>query len=234
METDIIVYLAVSYLDDYDKIQLMMITKKYYSLRFKFTFNNKVKYSLVEYLSYYDSFTNLIINNNDLILPKKIKYLTFGENFNQSIKGCIPNSVTHLTFDWKFDQSIEGCIPNSVTHLTFGRNFDQPIEGCIPKSVTYLSFGRNFNQPIEVCIPNSVTAPRLALCTKYRGVTHLTFGYIFNQSIKDCIPNSVTAPRLALCTLYRGVTHLTFYGDNKRELYENDIPKSIKNIMYKW
>jgi len=183
LTTDIIVYLMESFLDDFDKTQLMAISKKYYSLRSKFTFNNKINCKLATHLDYYNNFTSLIIEDVNIILPKKIKRLTFHWNFNKPIKDYIPKSVTHLTFDVNFNQSIKACIPNSVTHLTFGGYFNQPIEGCIPNSVT-----------------------------------HLTFGYYFNQPIEGCIPNSVT--------------HLTFYGKNKRELYEKNIPKSIKNVMF--
>jgi len=145
LSTDIIVYLVESFLGDFVKTQLMAINKGYYSLRFKFTFNNVIDFKLVNHLDYYNNFTNLIIKDINIILPKKIKYLNFDYDFNQSIKGCIPNSVTHLTFGDFFDQPIESCISNSVTHLTFGNDFNQPIEGCIPNSVTHLTFGDKFD-----------------------------------------------------------------------------------------
>ena len=156
LAADVIIYLAELFLSDFDKIQLMMINKEYYELRFKFTFNDKVKYKLVNHLSYYDNFTNLIINNNRITLPKKIKYLTFSDFFNQLVKGFILNSVTHLTFGTLFNQSIEDCIPNSVTCLTFSNSFNQPIKDCIPNSVTHLTLGFNFNQPynFKISHPN--------------------------------------------------------------------------------
>jgi len=89
METlisDIILYLGELFLSDYDKVQLMAISKEYYSLRFKLTFNNAMKHKLIESLDYYNNFTNLIIDVLNIILPTKIKCLTFGYYFNQSIK----------------------------------------------------------------------------------------------------------------------------------------------------
>ena len=225
LSIDIFIYLAESFLDDYDKTKLIATTKEYYALRFKFTFNNIVKYKMIHSVSYYDSFTNLIVSNTNLSLPKKIKSLTFSFYFDQPIKdwipntvnsvtfwsnyskltkGCIPNSVKYLTFDHYFNQSIKGCIPESIICLTFGFDFNQAIEDSIPDSVRCLTFGENFNQPIKGCIPNSVI--------------DLTFGWNFNRSIKGCIPNSVT--------------YLTFYGRNKKKLYEHDIPKSVKNIKF--
>ena len=99
LSTDIIIYLVEAFLYDFDKTQLMAISKGYYSLRFKLTFNNKINCNLVTHLDYYNNFTNLIINDFNIILPTKIKHLTFGSEFNQPIEGCIPNSVTHLTFN---------------------------------------------------------------------------------------------------------------------------------------
>ena len=50
LSTDIIIYLVESFLNDYDKVQLMSITKEYYALRFKFMFNDMVEYGLVNNL----------------------------------------------------------------------------------------------------------------------------------------------------------------------------------------
>ena len=141
LTTDIIVYLVETFLDDFDKTQLMVISKGYYSLRFKLMFNNEIQHKLIGHLDYYNNFTNLIINDLNFILPTKIKYLTFGWNFNRPIEGCIPNSVTHLTFGYYFNQPIEGCIPNSVTHLTFyGKNKRELYEKNIPKSIKNVMF----------------------------------------------------------------------------------------------
>jgi len=60
----------------------MSITKGYYSLRYKFSFNNIRKYKSIKYLDCYDNFTNLIVKNNKTQLPKKIKRLHFGYSFN--------------------------------------------------------------------------------------------------------------------------------------------------------
>ena len=99
--------------------------------------------------------------NQPINLPNGLTYLTFGEEFNQPIN--LPDSLTHLTFGDEFDQPIT--LPNSLRRLTFGRRFDQPIS--LPNSLTHLTFGRYFNQPIT--LPNNLT--------------HLTFGHSFNQPI---------------------------------------------------
>ena len=168
LSIDIITYLSEKYLDDKDKVNLLMTIPKYYKLRFNLTFNSLVSYDWISYLDYYDRFTNLYIFNFDMKLPECIHKIIFDDDFNQSIKDCIPNSVTHLSFGSCFNQPIKCCIPNSVTHLTFGKHFNKPIEGCIPNSVTHLTFGFYFNQPIEGYIPNSVSHLILSEYYKYR------------------------------------------------------------------
>ena len=81
LTTDIIVYLTDSFLSDYEKTQFMAISKEYYSLRFKLTFNNKIGCKLVAHSDYYNNFTKLTIDNLNIILLTKIKCLTFGYEF---------------------------------------------------------------------------------------------------------------------------------------------------------
>ena len=120
LSTDIIVYLVESFLGDFVKTQLMAINKGYYSLRFKFTFNNVIDFKLVNHLDYYNNFTNLIIKDINIILPKKIKYLNFDYDFNQLIEGYIPSSVTHLTFYGDNKRELyEKDIPKSIKNTTF-------------------------------------------------------------------------------------------------------------------
>ncbi|AGD92011.1 putative F-box and FNIP repeat-containing protein [Megavirus lba] len=77
-------------------------------------------------------------------LPSRLTHLTFGDNFNQDIRGCISDSVTHLIFGHSFNQNIKGCIPNNITHLTFGWEFYQNIKDRIPDSVTHLTLNKDF------------------------------------------------------------------------------------------
>uniref|UniRef100_A0A6C0CB70 F-box domain-containing protein n=1 Tax=viral metagenome TaxID=1070528 RepID=A0A6C0CB70_9ZZZZ len=116
--------------------------------------NELVFPEFVTHLTYYHDYGSSL--HPPLIkIPDSVKYLTFGNYFNQNIDGCIPTSVAHLKFGVFFAHSIKNCIPNSVTDLTFGDDFDQDISGNIPESVTDLTFGKSFNRSIDD-IPKSV------------------------------------------------------------------------------
>src|SRR5579872_2711480 len=177
---DIIIYIT-SFLNTNDSINFLSISRDLHLLKDKIYYNKPVYSHIIHKLWYYDRFTNIMVIDTGIKLPKFINTLEFDMCFdNQDIKDCIPNSVTHLTFGHYFNQDIKDCIPNSVTHLTFGKHFNRPIIDCIPNSVTHLIFGDNFNQNIRGYIPNSVT--------------YLKFGWCFNQDIDEygSIPDSVT------------------------------------------
>jgi len=168
---------------------------------FYLNYDDQIDYKLVKDFDDYDNFTNLIIDDNNIVLPKNIKFLTFDDKFNKSLPNLFEYPfLTHITFGYSFNQPFEHCIPNSVTHLTFGYSFNQPLK----YSTTCVTLGIFYHQVTRCYIPNSVT--------------HLTFGIDFNQPIKGCIPNSVE--------------YLTFYEMNKKELYENDIPNTVKNVRF--
>ena len=82
---------------------------KYWKINKQICINNKMLQ-----LSYYDCFENIIIYGLLNVYPKKLQYLTFGEEFNEPIKNCILPSVTHLTFGPCFNQSIKKCIPSEA------------------------------------------------------------------------------------------------------------------------
>ena len=73
--------ISIFIFNGFDKTQLMAISKEYYSLRFKLTFNNKIGCKLVAHSDYYNNFTKLTIDNLNIILLTKIKCLTFGYEF---------------------------------------------------------------------------------------------------------------------------------------------------------
>ena len=86
-------------------------------------------------------------NEKIISFPKELKYLTFGNDFNQQVGDNLPNSVTHLIFGACFNQPIDN-FPQNLTHLTFDLRFDQPINN-LPSSITHLIFGACFNQKID-------------------------------------------------------------------------------------
>lgn len=51
--------------------------------------------------------------------PSLVIHLEFGENFNQSIKGCIPLSVKYLEFYQKFKKFKIKHVPKNMEKLKF-------------------------------------------------------------------------------------------------------------------
>src|SRR5205814_1226471 len=112
-------------------------------------FYERVIFSDVCELDYYDMFVNIFCN--DLVkFPLCVTHLTFGNKFNQDIKSAITASVTHLTFGRNFNQDIKSAIPASITHLTFGYSFNQDIRSAIPTTVQYIT---SRNKSIVLNIP---------------------------------------------------------------------------------
>ena len=149
----------ISYLPTKNKLNLLSISKFYYNLTKRISFDETVNLNKIFGLQYFNNFSNIITDSIPYVTPKNMTHLTFGFSFNQPIANTIPNNVTHLTFGWKFNKSITNIIPNSVTHLTFIGKFNQLITiDTIPNSVSHLTFGTYFNQPITNIIPNSVTS----------------------------------------------------------------------------
>lgn len=153
--------------------------------------NDRIRYIYnVNSLTDLDKFNNLIgvedINyfpRKNFIFPKNLKYITFDNNFNDSIiPGILPDGLTNLIFIGNYNTEIEkNVLPKSLTSLEFGYNFDRPIkEGVLPKNLTKLKFGYKFNQPIDInVLPNSLTI--------------LKFGSNFNQTLgPGVLPNSLT------------------------------------------
>jgi len=186
--SDIIIIKIGELLTDRQKIRLTMTSKSMNLLKHIFVYQKKIDITKIRNLSYFNNFECVEISNARYKrMPQKIKCVYF-----KASKRNIPLFVTHLTFDDEFDKSIDGCIPASVTHLKFGRLFNRQINNCIPSSVIHLTFGMWFNQPIKNCIPQSVT--HLIFGTRFdqpisnnipSSVTHIKFGSFFDQSIND-------------------------------------------------
>ena len=77
-------------------IPLLSTCKKLYEYRYLIKFRRRVVMNSINKLPYFDNFINVRCDDIQ-VFPVHLKYLTFGFDFNQDIKGAIPNSVTHLT-----------------------------------------------------------------------------------------------------------------------------------------
>lgn len=72
------------------------------------------------------------VNNK---LPKVLKILTFGDNFNQNID-YLPSTLNKLTCGYKFNQPINN-LPHALTFLHLCGNFNQQLD-LLPESLEIL------------------------------------------------------------------------------------------------
>ncbi|AGF85008.1 repeat-containing protein [Moumouvirus goulette] len=265
------------YLDDKDKISFMSTCQDLFNIKNSIKIQNLYSYHIVKDSIFLSSFRKISFNTKNIDIPintthlyfcdsfnkslpklnevncltNNLKFIKFGWNFNQSIKGCIPNNVTHLIFGNRFNQDILGCIPESVIYLEFGTSFNKSVENCLPKNLKYLKFGFKFNQNIDNCIPDvkylefgHYFNQRINNCSinkKYglpSSLKYLIFKQEFNQSITRCIPHGVKILKfgkkfnqnikyqLPLTLKYLSICNPQ--GKNYNIL--NDLPTSVKKI----
>jgi hypothetical protein len=173
----------------------------------------------LKYIEFGEEF-NQPINN----LPNCLKYLELGHDFNQPINN-LPNTLTYLVFGDSFNQLI-GNLPNSLTHLNVGFTFNKQILN-LPKNIKHLELGYQFNQPIDY-LPNSLT--------------HLKVGFLFNQPIdnlqitfspnKNNFINRINKSWLSLKSyLPNNLISLTFFTQTNVYTHKiNILPKNLKSL----
>lgn len=97
-------------------------------------------------------------NNQDLwitkdILGKKLRKLSFGFAFNQSLgKNILPKHLQELIFGYRFSKPLTDIVfPRSLKKLVFGYSFNQQIfRKKLPESLEILQFGYCFDQKFSI------------------------------------------------------------------------------------
>ena len=95
-------------------------------------------------------------NQKDLrpsCFPQSLERLTLGDHFDEPIlPGTLPKSIKYLKFGSQFNQDLGLALPAELDELVLGSGFsmfDQPIrKRMIPKSVSVLNLGRSFAHPL--------------------------------------------------------------------------------------
>jgi hypothetical protein len=99
-------------------------------------------------------------------LPKNIKHVTFGDDFDISLKSRIlPKMLTHLTFGSKFNQYLDaGDLPQTLTHLTLGKAFNKQLSpGVLPSKLEHLTTSNeDLAQHVKI-LQNQGTLPSFSL-----------------------------------------------------------------------
>lgn len=152
--------------------------------------------------------TSDTFNYKIIKIEQRIKYLTFGNDYNQEINQGVLPDLFELKFGKMFNKKIGcGVLPNSLKKLTFGDNYNQEIEyGVLPDNLEELRFGNGFNKKIN----RGVLPYRLTL---------LKLGDGYNFSLDDELPSTIIT--LILSSKY-----------DKEKLVNNSSLKEIKNIIF--
>eukprot|EP00435_Cladocopium_sp_Y103_P054702 s1039_g17.t2 len=141
--------------------------------------------------------------------PSGLQSITFGVNFNQSLEEThLPNGLRNLTLGEMFNQSLDRVtLPSSLQSLTFGSCFNRSLDGVtFPDGLQMLTFGRLFNQSL-----NRLTLPM--------GLQSLTFGIFFNQTLDEvCLP--------------AGLKNLTFGGMFNKSLDRVALPEGLQCLTF--
>jgi len=74
--------------NDFDKISLLSCSKNLHLLKNRIFFNDLVAFEKINYLWYFDRFTNVRVCLYSA-LPKYVRRLTFGMLFNSTISGLL-------------------------------------------------------------------------------------------------------------------------------------------------
>ena len=129
-------------------------------------------------------------------LPMSLENLTFGDKFNQSLKGVtFPSSLQRLTFGHHFNHSLEGVIfSSSLESLTFGNRFNKSLKGVtFPRTISMLDLGLSDIVSTKAWKewPFQVVLKAWPLAVISITASKLWFGYGFAKTGRVALPSGV-------------------------------------------
>ncbi|CAK8992470.1 unnamed protein product [Durusdinium trenchii] len=195
-------------------------------LQFNQSLENVILPRSLHSLTFGDDFNQSVLDMN---WPSGILTLTFGHDFDHSLEGVsLPQNLQALTFGVSFNQSMDDLVlPTALQALTFGADFNRPLDRLsLPERLESLTFGQGFNQPLD-----RAKLPSGLLC--------LTFGFYFNQKMDGvCLPLGLRS--LALGDSFDQAFELTSrlphletltFGDAFNQRIEA-LPSSLQNLTF--
>lgn len=245
------------WLDDTDKFNLMVTSHRMKLLNL--LFNEEHHYKSIICSTFYENFTNIVIDNIVLLMGKKfikgrlppysknVKRLRFSNSFNHRVKSfMIPSTITHLKFGRSFYYSIKsGIIPSTVTHLVFGTNYPCNISDCISPSLVYLDMGMahfghcsskkgkssNYDQKM---LPSIITHLFWKRKDIPKNIIPTSVKYLSIHTLSnEIVPSSVTHLTIESyedSTIFPKVTHFCF-GKKFAGIIKK-IPSSVTHIKF--
>ncbi|CAK9107463.1 Putative F-box and FNIP repeat-containing protein L60 [Durusdinium trenchii] len=148
---------------------------------------------------------------NRFQLPSSLEGLTFGDFFQQSLRGLrMPLGLQDLTLGDRFDERLDFHLPQTLKTLTLGQRFNQSLENVVfPESLLQVTLGRAFNQPLEaVKLPCALQTlvlghdfnQALQHVLLPEGLQYLSFGDRFNQTLDGVrFPGQLRSLKFGAC-----------------------------------
>ncbi|KAM9980127.1 hypothetical protein ACTFIZ_006393 [Dictyostelium cf. discoideum] len=207
----------------------------------------------IECLTLSNNFSHLIESYD---LPKSLKKIKFGNNWNHEINlkntnietiilgnnynrkikaGNLPDSLKEIVFGYYYSQPLQiGSIPSKVEKITFGYFYDFPLGvGIIPSSCKILKLGGKYNHKFEVgknVIPE--------------GVEEIYFSTYWNQQLNPLdLPSTLKKiefnyhynKQLLIGSIPSNVTHLSFgnsFTNNNCKLKSGILPSGLIHLIF--
>ncbi|KAK5575202.1 hypothetical protein RB653_010458 [Dictyostelium firmibasis] len=152
----------------FNQMKLLNKHEHYHFKSLKELKENKFK-EYISNISFYNGFnddnfneeTILICDNNYCYNDIIIKFINFGNSFNQLFHLTNFSCILIIEFGDSFNQKLSNkdMLPKSLTSLTLGNKFNQeliPFKS-LPIGLKYLKLGNSFNQGIEIgSLPNEL------------------------------------------------------------------------------
>jgi hypothetical protein len=181
------------------------------------------------------------INKN--ILPKTLKKIVFGDNFNQEIyPETLPNGIDTIYFGYYFNKKINSHIlPEKLKHLTFNGEYKYPLTiNTFPNNLTHLSFKYYNIEIAKNVFPETLIYLKLSIDYNYeftngtlpKNLIYLELGAQYSYDIKN-LPETletlyIYGNKNIIKNLPNTIKKIIFY---KLEIELNNIPLSVKNIV---
>lgn len=147
-----------------------------------------------------------IANLDDFIFPDSIFYISFGNNFNKSLKYVVlPKYLKKLKLSDVYSQSLNYVsFPDTIEILELGKEFNNSLFSVkLPENLKELILNDKFNAALPSILPD--------------GLEKLIFGQQFDFSINNFI-------------VPQKLKHIKISGKVGNKVLFKNLPKTIKNI----
>lgn len=197
---DAIIEVLLGYLDDTDKVHVLLTCKSYARLIGMTAFTGMYELTSVRHLPFIANIRNIyyVLNHyseyvKDPLVYEYVTYITTGKYFDKTIR-FFPKNLKTIRFGGRYNKPIFG-LPNTIRKIIFSDLFNQPVDD-LSEGIKSLTFGTMFNQRVDH-LPKSLKVLRLSaqfnqdIDNLPEGLEALYIDGRFNKRI-DHLPSSLT------------------------------------------